>query len=62
MIIVLEKFQQGDFNARFKIKDNDELAPVSLAFNKMADLLTYNISQLKLSAKERKEFIASNYP
>ena len=28
MINVLEKFQQGDFNARFKINNNDELAPV----------------------------------
>jgi signal transduction histidine kinase len=59
MNTVLEKFQTGDFDARFKIKDNDELAPVSLAFNKMADLLTYNITQLRLTAQERKEFIAS---
>ncbi len=59
MVKVLEKFQNGDFNARFKIKDNDELASVSLAFNKMADLLTYNIDQLTKSEMERKDFIAN---
>lgn len=59
MVKVLEKFQNGDFNARFKIKDNDELASVSLAFNKMADLLTYNIDQLTKSEIERKDFIAN---
>ncbi|MEO8712588.1 MAG: HAMP domain-containing sensor histidine kinase [Parafilimonas sp.] len=59
MIGVLEKFKNGDYTARFAIKDNDELAPVSLAFNKMADLLTYNINQLKLSENERKDFIAN---
>ncbi len=59
MISVLEKFQNGDYTARFTIKNNDELAPVSLAFNKMADLLTYNINQLKLSEIERKDFIAN---
>ncbi|MGI8581614.1 MAG: sensor histidine kinase [Chitinophagaceae bacterium] len=59
MVNVLEKFQNGDFNARFKIKDNDELAPVSQAFNKMADLLTYNINQLTKAENERKDFIAN---
>lgn len=59
MVNVLEKFQNGDFTARFKIKDNDELAPVSHAFNKMADLLTYNINQLTRSEMERKDFIAN---
>ncbi|MEP6926903.1 MAG: HAMP domain-containing sensor histidine kinase [Ginsengibacter sp.] len=59
MVNVLEKFQNGDFNARFKTKDNDELAPVSKAFNKMADLLTYNINQLTKSELERKDFIAN---
>jgi len=56
MVGVLEKFEQGDYNARFKIKTNDEYAPVSQAFNKMADLLTYNIDQLKKTEKEIKEF------
>ncbi len=59
MVDVLTQFQNGNFNARFKIKDNDELAPVSQAFNKMADLLTYNINQLTKTENERKDFIAN---
>jgi signal transduction histidine kinase len=59
MINVLEKFQQGDFKARFNTKGNDELAPVSQAFNKMADLLNYNINELTRSEKERKDLIAN---
>ncbi|MEO6221566.1 MAG: HAMP domain-containing sensor histidine kinase [Ginsengibacter sp.] len=59
MVDVLDKFQNGDFSARFKIKDNDEFASISQAFNKMADLLTYNIDQLTKSEMERKDFIAN---
>ncbi|MDQ6755493.1 MAG: ATP-binding protein [Bacteroidota bacterium] len=59
MVTVLGKFENGDYNARFKTKDNDELSPVSNAFNKMADLLTYNINQLTKSEIERKDFIAN---
>ncbi|HEV8080576.1 MAG TPA: HAMP domain-containing sensor histidine kinase, partial [Chitinophagaceae bacterium] len=59
MINVLESFENGDLNARFKIKDNDELAPVSRAFNKMADMLIYNANKLSISEKERKEFITN---
>lgn len=58
MVSVLEKFQNGDFNARFKIKDNDEFASVTQAFNKMADLLVYNINQLTGLENARKDFIA----
>lgn len=56
-ISVLEKFENGDLNARFTVKHNDEFAPVSQSFNKLADLLTYNIDQLTKSETERKEFI-----
>jgi len=59
MVTVLGKFENGDYNARFKTKDNDELSPVSNAFNKMANLLTYNINQLTKSESERKDFIAN---
>ncbi len=57
MIGVLEKFQNGDLQARFEIKDDDELAPVTQAFNKMADMLSDNINRLTRSVKERKDFI-----
>ncbi len=59
MITVLEKFQDGDLQARFETKENDELAPVTNSFNKLADLLVYNINQLTKSENERKDFIAT---
>jgi len=58
MIDVLRRFESGDYTARFEIKDQDDLAPVTQAFNKMADLLSYNINRLTKSEKERKDFIA----
>ncbi len=59
MITVLEKFQNGDLTARFNLKEKEELAPVTQAFNKMADLLVYNIGRLTKSEQERKDFIAN---
>lgn len=59
MITILKKFQDGDFEARFAIKENDELAPVTTAFNRMADLVVYNINQLIKSEQERKDFVAN---
>lgn len=59
MIGVLEKFEQGDYSARFKIKDQNELTPVTHAFNKMADLLSSTINSLTKSEQERKDFIAN---
>jgi signal transduction histidine kinase len=58
MIDVLQRFEGGDYTVRFNIKDKDDLAPVGHAFNKMADLLSLNISNLTKSEKERKDFIA----
>lgn len=59
MLAILEKFQNGDFKARLPVSENDELEPVNTAFNKMADLLLYNIERLTTSEKERKNFIAN---
>ena len=59
MIDVLQRFEAGDYDARFDLKRQDELLPVTHAFNKMAELLSYNINQLKGSEQERKNFIAS---
>jgi signal transduction histidine kinase len=59
MIIILEKFQRADFKARFPLGKNDELEPVAMAFNKMADLLQYNIDGIIKSEKDRKDFIAT---
>ena len=59
MLIILKKFENGDFEARFPVRENDELEPVTTAFNKMADLLVYNIDRITKSEKERKDFIAN---
>lgn len=58
MISVLERFENGDYDARFAQKRQDELEPVTHAFNKMADMLSSAISKLKKSEQERKNFIA----
>lgn len=58
MITVLERFESGDYNARFSLKQQDELEPVTNAFNKMAELLSSTINQLTKSEQERKDFIA----
>ncbi|MEO7768487.1 MAG: HAMP domain-containing sensor histidine kinase [Ferruginibacter sp.] len=59
LIDVLNKFQYGDFEARFESKEHDELAPLTQSFNKMADLLSYNINRLTRSEKERKDFVGT---
>ncbi|MDQ6608851.1 MAG: HAMP domain-containing histidine kinase, partial [Bacteroidota bacterium] len=58
MISVLERFENGDYDARFALKRHDELEPVTHAFNKMADMLSSAISKLTKSEQERKNFIA----
>ena len=58
VVDVLERFQQGDFDARFKLHQQDGLAPIKSAFNTMADLLVYHINRLTKSEAERKAFIA----
>lgn len=59
MLAILEKFQSGDFEARFPGNKKGELEPITTAFNKMADLLVYNIDRISKSEKERKDFIAN---
>lgn len=59
MLGVIKRFEQGDFETRFKIKEQHELAPVTQAFNNLADLLVYNINQLTKIEKNREDFIAT---
>lgn len=58
IIDVLQQYQSGNLAARFKGK-YDEFAPITNSFNTMAELLSYNISQLKNASEERKNFIAN---
>jgi signal transduction histidine kinase len=59
MMLVLNRFQNGDLQARFKIKEKNELSDITQVFNNLADLLVFNIDRLKKSEKERKDFIAN---
>ena len=59
MIRVLERFEAGDYSARFDFNKQNELLPVMQAFNKMADLLSSTIARLTKSEKERKAFIGT---
>jgi signal transduction histidine kinase len=59
MVRVLSRFEAGDLEARFTFKVQDELAPITTAFNKMADMLVYNINRLKSTEQERRDFIAT---
>lgn len=58
MIAVLQKFEQGDYSARFNFNRHNELAPITQTFNQMADLLSSSIDKLTMSESERKNFIA----
>ncbi len=59
IIAILNEYMQGDFNVRFEVKKNDEFAPITESFNRMATLLSYNIDKLKQTEQERKNFIAT---
>jgi signal transduction histidine kinase len=59
MMVVLGRFRQGDFSARFALRENDELELVTGSFNKMADLLLDNIHRVTASEKERRDFMVN---
>ena len=59
MLVVLNKFREGDFTARFALRENDELELVTGSFNKMADLLLDNIDRVTASEKERRDFMVN---
>lgn len=59
VIRIMDRFQKGDFNARFDSREYHELLPVTESFNQMADQLAHNINLLKKSEKERNDFIAN---
>jgi signal transduction histidine kinase len=59
MLVVLNKFREGDFTARFALRKNDELELVTGSFNKMADLLLDNIDRVTASEKERRDFMVN---
>jgi len=59
IIAVLNEYMNGDLNVRFEMNEEDEFAPITRSFNKMATSLSYNIERLKKTEQERKDFIAT---
>lgn len=59
IIAVLNEYMKGNLDVRFNMNENDEFAPITDSFNKMATLLSYNIDKLKQTEQERKNFIAT---
>ncbi len=59
IIQTVKKFEQGDLTVRIPVKSQDELAGLSMTFNRMADTLLKNIEQLKEVDHLRKELIAN---
>jgi signal transduction histidine kinase len=59
IVSVLQRFEKGDFEARFSSNHHDDFGPIKQAFNSMADLLVFNINRLTRIEKERKDFIAN---
>jgi len=59
VIQTVRKFEQGDLAVRIPVKSQDDLAGLSITFNRMADTLLNNIEQLKEVDHLRKELIAN---
>jgi len=59
MTAVLNRFREGNFTARFAVRDQDELGLITGSFNMMADLLVQNIQRLTTSEKERRDFMVN---
>lgn len=56
---VMQKFRQGDLNARIHVKSSGDLKQLSDIFNEMADILTRNVDKLKEVEVLRRELIAN---
>jgi signal transduction histidine kinase len=55
----IRQFQDGNFNVRIPVKNNDELGNIGLVFNEMADTIAKNITELKETDEFRKELISN---
>ncbi len=53
---ILGKMEGGDLSVRFPDNENDDLIPVTKAFNQMAGQLQDNMEKLKKAELERKDF------
>ena len=53
---ILGKMEQGDLGVRFPENENNDLVPVTKAFNQMAGRLQDNMEKLQKAERERKDF------
>ncbi|MEO5941814.1 MAG: HAMP domain-containing sensor histidine kinase [Ferruginibacter sp.] len=56
---VMQKFRQGDINARVEVQSVGDVKQVGEIFNEMADILTLNIEKLKEVEVLRRELVAN---
>lgn len=56
---ILEEYKKGNYNVQFALKDSNEFAPITEAFNRITALLSSNMKRLQRSETERKDFIAT---
>ncbi len=59
VIAVLEQYGSGNFTAQFGLKDSNEFAPITDAFNKMTVMLSNSMRKLQKSETDRKDLIAT---
>ena len=59
VIAVLEQYGSGNFAAQFGLKDSNEFAPITDAFNKMTVMLSTSMKKLQKSETDRKDLIAT---
>jgi signal transduction histidine kinase len=59
IVEVMQKFKQGNLDARIKIQSKGDLREISRMFNEMADILTENVQKLQEVEVLRKELVAN---
>ena len=56
---VMQKFREGDLQARVRMQSTGDVKQVAIIFNEMADILTANVEKLKQVEILRRELIAN---
>ncbi len=59
MTSIVREFEKGRYHQRIPVKSNDEISELGLAFNKMANTIEKNLSDMKKNDNLRRELIAN---
>jgi len=59
MTEIVKRFERGEFKDRIRTRSNDEIGQLAGAFNRMADTIVANMSELKKTDRLRRELIAN---